>query len=96
MKWNVDKWKNNRYVRGMDENNDKLSGRAFWSPLEGGYLSFRTVKGEIYKLEGIEQDKIPMNKYLEIEGTQADASNQMGIGFGVPIFLVKSIIKQGR
>lgn len=65
----------------------KLKGTVGRSDLEGGYFTFTDGK-ETYKLEGGGADLHKAGTRAELEGSvQKDA---MGIGFGAPVFKVKS------
>ncbi len=65
----------------------KLRGRVTRSDLEGGYYTFSSGK-ETYKLEGGGADLLREGVSAEIEGQVPE--DVMGIGFGVPVFRVKS------
>ena len=64
-----------------------IKGKVGRSDLEGGYFTFSDGK-ETYKLEGGGKDLLKAGVAAELEGAvQKDA---MGIGFGAPVFKVKS------
>ncbi len=65
----------------------KVKGKVAKSDLEGGYFTFSDGK-ETYKLEGGGKDLLREGVQAEIEGSVR--KDMMGIGFGTPVFRVKS------
>jgi hypothetical protein len=66
----------------------KVSGTVGRSDLEGGFWTFETEAGDVYKLEGGGADLLKSGVRAEIEGSVDEGG--MGIGFGAPIFVVGS------
>jgi hypothetical protein len=65
----------------------KIKGTVKKSDLEGGYFTLETG-GDTYKLEGGGKDLLQEGVQAEIDG--AVEKTMMGIGFGAPVFRVKS------
>jgi hypothetical protein len=68
-----------------------FNGTIGRSDLEGGFLTFETDDGEIYKLEGAVPTSAAAGHRASVEGTVA--AGEMGIGFGAPILRAKSYKK---
>lgn len=68
----------------------KLSGKIGYVDLEGGYYTLTTEGGEIYKLDGGGADLRAPGVRAEVQGALAEPKGSFGIGFGTPVFHVKS------
>jgi hypothetical protein len=66
----------------------KFKGTVQKSDLEGGYFTFETDDGDVYKLEGGDKGLRVVGAKVEIDGSVDE--EQMGIGFGAPVLKVKS------
>lgn len=71
----------------------KFSGTVGRSDLEGGFWTFETDRGDVYKLEGGAGDLLKAGVRATIEG-DADEGG-MGIGFGAPVLTVKKYTLAG-
>lgn len=66
----------------------KFKGTVQKSDLEGGYFTFETDDGDVYKIEGGDKALRVVGAKVEIEGNVDE--EQMGIGFGAAVLNVKS------
>ena len=65
-----------------------FSGTVGRSDLEGGFWTFETDAGDVYKLDGGGKDLLKVGVHATVEG-EADGDS-MGIGFGAPSLNVKT------
>ncbi len=66
----------------------KMKGTVSKSDLEGGFWTFETAAGDVYKLEGGGKELLHEGAAAEIDGTVDEEA--VGIGFGAPVLTVKS------